>query len=216
MRRDMKRAESMKVDLKKPKRTPSFTTRRRTQSFRKQQKLENMEDLPPVEVNGYLERKQELQSGGKKAPVRSWKNFYTVLCGQLLCFFKDAEDFVNSKAASSPVSILKARVAHAQDYTKRKYVFRLTCTDGSEYLFLANTDEEMNDWINKIAFHAQLPPSLQLLSYDDTQKVCWIMLYFYFAPLSILSISAPYLGNCHCFCVIMWCFFREPLTTGWQ
>lgn len=77
MRREMKRAESMKVDLKKPKRTPSFTTRRRTQSFRKLHKLDQMEELPPVEVNGYLERKQELQSGGKKAPVRSWKTFYT-------------------------------------------------------------------------------------------------------------------------------------------
>lgn len=70
------------------------------------------------------------------------------------------------------MSILKARVAHAQDYTKRKFVFRLSCTDGSEYLFLANTEAEMNDWVNKINFHAQLPPSLQLLSYDDSQKVC--------------------------------------------
>jgi hypothetical protein len=29
------------------------------------------------------------------------------------------------------------------------------------------------DWVNKISFHAKLPPSLQLLSYDDTQKVRW-------------------------------------------
>ncbi|RZF45894.1 hypothetical protein LSTR_LSTR016840 [Laodelphax striatellus] len=28
----------------------------------------------------------------------------------------------------------------------------------------------MEDWINKISFHAQLPPSLQLLSYDDNHK----------------------------------------------
>ena len=68
MRREMKRAESMKIETKKPKRTPSFTTRRRTQSFRK---------LPPVEIRGLLDRKQDLQSGGKKAPVRSWKTFYT-------------------------------------------------------------------------------------------------------------------------------------------
>lgn len=77
MRREMKRAESMKVETKKPKRTPSFTTRRRTQSFRKLQKLDQMDELPPVEIHGLLDRKQELQSGGKKAPVRSWKTFYT-------------------------------------------------------------------------------------------------------------------------------------------
>jgi hypothetical protein len=74
---DIKRAESMKVELKKPKRTPSFTTRRRTQSFRKLQRLEQLEQLPPVEIQGTLDRKHELQSAGKKAPVRSWKTFYT-------------------------------------------------------------------------------------------------------------------------------------------
>lgn len=68
----------MKTDVyKKPKRTPSFTTRRRTQSFRKLQKLENLDQLPPVEIQGFLDRKHELQSSGKKAAVRSWKTFYT-------------------------------------------------------------------------------------------------------------------------------------------
>lgn len=68
----------MKTDsYKKPKRTPSFTTRRRTQSFRKLQKLENLDQLPPVEIQGFLDRKHELQSCGKKAAVRSWKTFYT-------------------------------------------------------------------------------------------------------------------------------------------
>lgn len=74
---DIKRAESMKVDTKKPKRTPSFTTRRRTQSFRKHQRMENLDNLPPVEIRGMLERKHELQSAGKKAVVRSWKQYYT-------------------------------------------------------------------------------------------------------------------------------------------
>ncbi|XP_071454610.1 spectrin beta chain, non-erythrocytic 5 isoform X3 [Hetaerina americana] len=175
IRRDgVKRAESMKVDNKKVKRTPSFTTRRRTQSFRKLQQrgaggIEQTE-LPPVEIQGNLDRKHELQSGGKKAAVRSWKSYYTVLCGQLLCFFKDQEDFLNSKAATSPINVFKARCEKAQDYTKRKHVFRLCTTDGSEYLFLATSENEMEDWVNKISFHAQLPPNLQLLSYDDSQK----------------------------------------------
>nr|CAD7193717.1 unnamed protein product [Timema douglasi] len=170
MRREIKRAESMKVELKKPKRTPSFTTRRRTQSFRKLQRLEQLDQLPPVEIQGVLDRKHELQSGGKKAPVRSWKTYYTVLCGQLLCFFKDNDDFSASKAATAPIIIFKAKCEKAEDYTKRKHVFRLCCTDGSEFLFLAEKERQMEDWINKISFHAQLPPSLQLLSYDDSHK----------------------------------------------
>ncbi|XP_012280338.1 spectrin beta chain, non-erythrocytic 5 isoform X2 [Orussus abietinus] len=167
---DIKRAESMKVDTKKPKRTPSFTTRRRTQSFRKHQRMENLDTLPPVEIQGLLERKHELQSAGKKAAVRSWKQYYTVLCGQLLCFFKDMEDFSLSKAATAPITIFNATCEKAEDYTKRKNVFRLKCTDGSEFLFLAQSRQEMEDWVNKISFHAKLPPSLQLLSYDESQK----------------------------------------------
>ncbi|XP_043282558.1 spectrin beta chain, non-erythrocytic 5 isoform X2 [Venturia canescens] len=167
---DIKRAESMKVDTKKPKRTPSFTTRRRTQSFRKHQRMENMDALRPVEIQGILERKHELQRGGKKAAVRSWKQYYTVLCGQLLCFFRDYEDFQLSKATTAPITIFNATCERAEDYTKRKNVFRLKCTDGSEFLFLASSQQEMDDWVNKISFHAKLPPSLQLLSYDESQK----------------------------------------------
>jgi spectrin beta len=75
------RGESMRLEPKKGGgsrvaggRTPSFTTRRRTQSFRRHtatKNLNGMENLPPVEVDGFLERKQELQSGGKRATIRS-------------------------------------------------------------------------------------------------------------------------------------------------
>ncbi|XP_066955513.1 spectrin beta chain, non-erythrocytic 5 isoform X7 [Macrobrachium rosenbergii] len=167
---DIKRAESMKVDLKKPKRTPSFTTRRRTQSFRKHKRMENMANLPPVELQGYLERKQELQSGGKKATIRSWKTFYTVLCGQLLCFFKDEEDFYDQKAASPPISIHQAKVEVAEDYTKKKHVFRIITSDNAEYLLLAESEENLNEWVTKLGFHAQLPPSMQLMSYDNHKE----------------------------------------------
>lgn len=161
----VKRAESMKIGPKLAKRTPSFTTRRRAQSFRKNQNSDQF-DLPPVEIQGLLERKHELQSGGKKAPVRSWKLFHTVLCGQLLCFFKDEEDFYQKKAAASPVNILNARCEKAEDYTKKKHVFRLHLPDGSEFLFLASNEDECMDWINKISFHASLPPNLQLTPYQ--------------------------------------------------
>lgn len=167
----VKRAESMKIGPKFAKRTPSFTTRRRAQSFRKNQQPDQL-DLPPVEIQGMLERKHELQSGGKKAPVRSWKPFHTVLCGQLLCFFKDEEDFFQKKAATAPVNILNARCEKAEDYTKKKNVFRLHLPDGSEFLFLASNPDECLDWVNKISFHAALPPNLQLMSYDASVKVC--------------------------------------------
>ncbi|CAG0913206.1 unnamed protein product [Notodromas monacha] len=167
-----KRAESMRVGEdggKKPKRTPSFTTRKRTTSFRKQKlKMpDEMVQLPPVEMKGFLERKQELQTGGKKATIRSWKTHYTVLCGQLLCFFKDMQDFVEGKASSPPVAIYNSTCEVATNYTKKKYVFRIVTTDGAEYLFKAENEVERDDWVKKTKFHASLPPSQQLLSYDS-------------------------------------------------
>lgn len=157
----VKRAESMSV-VKTQKRTPSFTTRRRTQSFRRHGK-----ELPPVEIEGFLERKQEAGRGGKRATVRSWRAYYSVLCGQLLCFFRDELDFASAKAAAPPVAILNARCEPAGDYTKRANVFRLACADGAEYLFACSSKDLMKDWVAKLSFHAQLPPELQLTPYSS-------------------------------------------------
>lgn len=80
---DIKRAESMKVEKKAnpARRVPSFTTRRRTQSFRRPGGVDSPgpgpENLPPVEIRGILDRKHELMSGGKRAAIRSWKSYYT-------------------------------------------------------------------------------------------------------------------------------------------
>ena len=146
-----RRGESLRLEPQKHKRTPSFTTRRRTQSFRRHVKnISNMQNLPPVEIDGFLDRKQELQTGGKRATIRSWKSYYTVLCGQLMCFFRDQEDFFESKAASSPVMIFQASVEAAEDYTKRKFVFRLHTSDGSEFLFGADNEEQQQEWVKKI------------------------------------------------------------------
>ena len=55
----------------------------------------------------------------------------------------------------------------AGDYTKRKFVFRLHTSDGSEFLFGADSEEQQEEWVKKIKFHASLPPSQQLTSYRD-------------------------------------------------
>ncbi|KAI8427256.1 hypothetical protein MSG28_014849 [Choristoneura fumiferana] len=163
----VKRAESMSV-MKTPKRTPSFTTRRRTQSFRRHRRPDA--ELPPVEIEGYLERKQESGVGGKRATVRSWRSYYCVLCGQLLCFFRDELDFAAAKAAAPPQAILNARCEAAGDYTKRAHVFRVRCADGAEYLFGCSSAALMRDWVAKLSFHAQLPPELQLTPYAPPES----------------------------------------------
>ncbi|XP_065157650.1 spectrin beta chain isoform X3 [Atheta coriaria] len=162
---NVKRAESMKLAIpsRPPKRTPSFTTRRRS-SFRGKAITEN--EIPPTEIEGFIDRKQVLAAGGKKAPNRTWKNLYTVLCGQLLCFFKNRDDFRSSKALYPPIGIHNAQCSVADDYSKRKYAFRLIIPDQSEYLFACQNEQDLTSWVQKVGFRARLPPSQQLLHLD--------------------------------------------------
>ena len=68
--------------------------RQRTLSLKTTKKMavkdyQGPESPPLADMEGMLERKHLHQSGGKMATLRSWKHYYTVLAGQLLCFFKD-------------------------------------------------------------------------------------------------------------------------------
>ena len=44
----------------------------------------------------------------------------------------------------------QASVEAAEDYTKRKFVFRLHTSDGSEFLFGADNEEQQQEWVKKI------------------------------------------------------------------
>lgn len=132
-----------------------------------------------------MERKQVLTAGAKRAQNRAWKNYYTVLCGQLLCFFKNRDDFAASKAIASPVGIHNALCSIADDYVKRKHTFRLVTSDGSEFLFSCSCEADMLDWVNKISFRARLPPSQQLINLE-IHKVCFkCEIYISFHKLNI-------------------------------
>ncbi|OQR70090.1 spectrin beta chain, partial [Tropilaelaps mercedesae] len=164
----LRRAESMRpsTDSKSSgvvRRAPSFITRRRTTSTISQRAAE----LPPSDIEGFLDRKHEQQIGGKRAPVRSWKTHYTVLCGHMLAFFKDQEALRLKDTAVPPINLGNARVIKATDYTKRKHVFRLSLSDGSEFLFGAPSDDKLTQWVNKISYRASLPPAQQLTGYHN-------------------------------------------------
>ncbi|GFS59412.1 spectrin beta chain, non-erythrocytic 5 [Trichonephila inaurata madagascariensis] len=122
---------------------------------------------PPTRAEGFLARKQERESGGKRSTSRQWKTLYTVLCGQLLCFFKDKKAFLDSHSAKPPVNILKASCYVPRDYHKRKYVFRLELSDNSAFLFEAQNDIKRDEWMQKINFTASLLPKEQLLSPNE-------------------------------------------------
>ncbi len=137
---------------------PRFNTRRSLRQGNSKWKYD-ASNMPPVMLEGPLERKQQSQSGGKRSTLRSWKTYYTVLSGQILCFFKDQNDFKDAKAAAAPILIQHAQCEKATDYTKKKNVIRLVTQDGSEFLFHASSKEELDAWIEKLLLCANLDPS---------------------------------------------------------
>ncbi len=88
-----------------------------------------------------------------------------------MCFFKEQEDFAESKAAASPLNLYQAQCERANDCTKRKNVFRLHTSDGAEFLFTAEDSLQLDDWVKKVSFHAALSPAQQLMSYDSFQVI---------------------------------------------
>lgn len=130
-------------------------------------------ELPPIVIEGFLERKHEYVSGGKRAGFRSWKGYYTVLCGQSLCFFRDKQSIHESFFVAAPISLSGAKCSRATDYTKKHHVFRLQLDDESEYLFAAQCEPTLQEWLEKIEYQAGLPPSAQNIppNVDDRPEI---------------------------------------------
>ncbi|KAA3676090.1 spectrin beta [Paragonimus westermani] len=120
---------------------------------------------PPRDFEGVLTRKHEWQSGGKKAPSRSWHELYFILSASAgtLSAYKE-QRLAREKPGElyrheSPVSLVGASAAPAFNYAKRRFVFRLKLSNGGETLFQARSEEAMHEWVQAInAVITSLPP----------------------------------------------------------
>ena len=74
---------------------------------------------------------------------------------------------MENKAASSPVYILNAVCTPHDEHSKKKHTFKMSTSDGSVFIFSANSDTERDDWCAKLNFHASLAPSKQLTSFNE-------------------------------------------------
>eukprot|EP00062_Callorhinchus_milii_P004164 gi/632942244/ref/XP_007886307.1/ PREDICTED: spectrin beta chain, erythrocytic isoform X2 [Callorhinchus milii] len=105
-----------------------------------------------AQLEGYLGRKHELDGPNKKASNRSWTTLYCALKKGELSFYKDPK---NSSAGvtyhgEEPLNLKGATCEVAADYKKKKHVFKLRLSTGSEYLFHGKDEEEMNNWIQNL------------------------------------------------------------------
>ncbi|XP_043536626.1 spectrin beta chain, non-erythrocytic 4-like [Chiloscyllium plagiosum] len=121
---------------------------------------------PPVthtaEQEGILARKHELEAPNKKSSSRSWVNVYCVVSKGDLGFYKDAKGYKSGVTYNGEplITLSESTCEIASNYKKKKFVFKVRMNDGSEYLFQAKDEEEMNNWIKTISTaiteHAQI------------------------------------------------------------
>ncbi|XP_061194038.1 rho GTPase-activating protein 21-like isoform X2 [Saccostrea echinata] len=111
--------------------------------------------LQVVTKSGSLFCKTDV-TDGKKASDRSWKPVWVELRGHALYISKENKEKKDPAVIHTfnfddqPISIKSCLVDIAHDYTKKKNVFRLKTFNGSEYLFQAEENGAMLDWIKAI------------------------------------------------------------------
>ncbi|XP_033918041.1 spectrin beta chain, erythrocytic [Melopsittacus undulatus] len=90
-----------------------------------------------IQLEGYLGRKHDLEAATKRASNRSWSTRYCVLRGGQLAFFKDAKSRALGLPChgEEPLGLQDAACEVAAGYKKKKHVFKLRLSNGSEWLF---------------------------------------------------------------------------------
>ncbi|KAF9168172.1 hypothetical protein DFQ26_001065 [Actinomortierella ambigua] len=133
-----------------------------------------------VAKQGILSRKIDVENG-KKSTVRGWRELGVILSGSQLLFFTDLSWFHQQRRLSHggfnpdappevdgffatglsedpppmPQALISTHDSIAvvdSTYQKYPHVFRLVCPNGKQYLFRADNEREMNDWMSKINY----------------------------------------------------------------
>lgn len=102
-------------------------------------------------LEGILQRKQELESGGKRAHVRAWKTLYAVLRGHQLFFYREKKDAQSTNYAAPPIDLKDGFCEDASDVARRKNAFRVLCDDDSDFLFVAKDPSGLKRWMGNIS-----------------------------------------------------------------
>ncbi|XP_039393169.1 spectrin beta chain, erythrocytic isoform X2 [Mauremys reevesii] len=106
-----------------------------------------------LQMEGYLGRKHDLEAPNKKASNRSWNTLYCVLRSSELAFYKDAKSLALGVPyhGEEPFQLRNALCDVATGYKKKKHVFKLRLSNGSEWLFHGKDEEEMHTWLQGLS-----------------------------------------------------------------
>ncbi|NXA14839.1 SPTB1 protein, partial [Sapayoa aenigma] len=109
--------------------------------------------ISSVQLEGYLGRKHDLEAATKRASNRSWSTRYCVLRGGQLAFFKDAKSRALGLPCQGeePLGLHDARCEVPAGYKKKKHVFKLRLSNGSEWLFHGKDEDELQVWLQGLS-----------------------------------------------------------------
>ena len=105
--------------------------------------------------SGYVMRKSCFDADGRRTRLgrRSWKMFFATLRETVLYCFRDEKALRSPGAfsdASAAVRVHHSLAVRADDYAKKRFVFRLHTADRAQYLFQASDEKELLTWIDAV------------------------------------------------------------------
>ncbi|NXQ26015.1 SPTN5 protein, partial [Alaudala cheleensis] len=104
--------------------------------------LQNME--------GFLEKRDQLLPRRQQPQSRSWKSFYVKLDGLKLDFYNDDKEATKNTSTVLALDISGAKCERLLNYTRKENAFMLRLRDGAEYFFAAPSQTLMEDWLQSL------------------------------------------------------------------
>nr|XP_031360795.1 spectrin beta chain, non-erythrocytic 5 [Lonchura striata domestica] len=104
--------------------------------------LQNME--------GFLEKRDQLLPRRQQPHSRSWKSFYVKLDGLKLDFYNDDKEETKNISTVLSLDISGAKCEKLVNYTRKENAFMLRLRDGAEYFLAAPSQTLMEDWLQSL------------------------------------------------------------------
>ncbi|NWW90294.1 SPTN5 protein, partial [Rhynochetos jubatus] len=122
------------------------------QSNSSQERLENTSSVSASlqDMEGFLEKRDQLLPGRQQPSSRSWKSFYVKLDGLKLDFYNDEKEASKNVSALLSLSIPGAKCERLVNYIRKENAFMLRLRDGAEYFFSAPSQTLMEDWLQSL------------------------------------------------------------------
>ncbi|XP_053802113.1 spectrin beta chain, non-erythrocytic 5 [Vidua chalybeata] len=135
--------------------------------------LQNME--------GFLEKRDQLLPRRQQPHSRSWKSFYVKLDGLKLDFYNDDKEATKNISTVLSLSISGAKCEKLVNYTRKENAFMLRLRDGAEYFLAAPSPRLMENWLQSLQnnighgnrAHSTLMVQTPISSTETSQKRMW-------------------------------------------